>query len=274
MPQIDLGRIGAVVSPDEGNAFVATAAELDEMGYQTIWLSGGQLDNLGQISEVVRATRRARVSTSIISVDRFPSDELAALYTGLEAAAPGRFVAGLGGAHGPKPLQTLNAYLDRLDQLGQVPPTARVLAALGPKMFDLAKRRAAGALPVLITPEHTAVLRTRLGPGTTLAIHQLVVVEPDAGRARATARGPLGFLGQLPAYQANFRRMGFTDDEITGLADRLVDALIPWGDAEAVAAAVQAHLQAGADHVAIAVTSSGPPQEPIAAWRQLAAHLL
>lgn len=271
MPTVELGRIGAVVSPDEGNAFVTVAAELDELGHQTIWLSGSQLRSLGQIAEVVRATRRARVSTSIISVDNFPSDEVAALYTGLEATGPGRFVAGLGGAHGPKPLQTLTAYLDRL---GQVPQTARVLAALGPKMFALARERAAGALPVLVTPEHTASLRARLGADTTLAVHHLVVVETDPGRARAIARGPLGFLGRLPAYQANFHRMGFTDDEITGLADRLVDAVVPWGDADAVAAAVQAQLQAGADHVAVSVVTDGSQGEPMDAWRQLAARLL
>jgi probable F420-dependent oxidoreductase len=163
----------------------------------------------------------------------------------LQATHPGRFIVGLGGAHGPKPLGTLNAYLDQLDQLDQldsVPTTARVLAALGPRMLELARDRAAGALAVLVTPEHTGWARSIVGDDTTLAIEQLVVVDSDAERARATALGPLGFLAQVPAYQANFRRMGFSDDEITQRADRLVDALVPWGDADSIATRVSEHL--------------------------------
>jgi probable F420-dependent oxidoreductase len=271
VPKIELGRVGAVLNPDDGNAFIDTAAELDELGYPTIWLTGGQLQSLSQIADTVRATSRARIATAIISVDRFPADQVAALYTELEASLPGRFVAGLGGAHGANPLQTLTEYLARL---GQVPQEARVLAALGPKMLDLAREHAAGALPVLITPDRTAELRSRLGDATTLAVDQLAVVETDPGRARAIARGPLGFLGQVPAYQANFRRMGFTDEEIAGLADRLVDALVPWGDAAAVAAAVQTQLRAGADHVAIALTADRSAPASTRPWRELADRLL
>jgi len=116
--------------------------------------------------------------------------------------APGRLIVGLGGAHEPSPPSALTAYLDRLEP---VPATARVLAALGPRMLDLARDRAAGAFPVLVTPDYTASARSRLGDDTTLAIEQLVVVDADPRRARAIARGPLGFLGRLPAYQASFR---------------------------------------------------------------------
>lgn len=171
-----------MLSPGDGNAFVDTAVELEELGYQTIWLTGGPLESLSQIADVVRATKRARVATGIISVDRFGADEVSALYADLQATHPGRLAVGLGGAHGPNPLQTLIAYLDRLEL---VPPTARVLAALGPRMLDLAGDRAAGAFPVLVTPDYTASARSRLGDDTTLAIEQLVVVEPDPQRARA-----------------------------------------------------------------------------------------
>lgn len=116
-----------------------------------------------------------------------------------------------------------------------MPETARIMAALGPKMPDLALDRAAGAFPLLVTPGYTASARSRLGDDTTLAVEQLVVVETDPQRARAIARGPLGFLGKVPAYQASFRRMGFTGQEIAHLADRLVDALVPWGDAQPLA---------------------------------------
>lgn len=273
MPKIGLGPIGAVVSPGE-DAFADTAVELEKLGYGTIWITGGPLGSLSQIADVVRATKRARVASGILSVDRFGAGEVAALFADLEATHPGRFVVGLGGAHGPDPLPTLAAYLDQLDQRDSVPVTARVLAALGPRMLDLARDRAAGAFPVLVTPEYTARARSRLGADATLAVEQLVVVETDPERARAIARGPLGFLGQVPAYQASFRRMGFTDEEITQRADRLVDALVPWGDADAVAAAVSRQLQAGADHVAISVTSDAPQAQSADQWRQLAQRLL
>lgn len=168
-------------------------------------------------------------------------------------------------------MSTLNAYLDRL---GQVPATARVMAALGPRMLDLARERAAAAFPVLITPGYATRARARLGAGTTLAVEQLVVVETDPGRARAIARGPLGFLTRVPAYQASFRRMGFTDPGIEQFADPLVDALVPWGDADTVAAAVSRQLQAGAGHVAVAVTADAPQDQPVGTWRQLAERLI
>jgi alkanesulfonate monooxygenase SsuD/methylene tetrahydromethanopterin reductase-like flavin-dependent oxidoreductase (luciferase family) len=97
MPKIELGSIGAVLSPGD-NAFVDTAVQLEELGYQTIWLTGGPLQSLSQIADVVRATKRARVASAIISVDRFGADQVSALYADLEAAHPGRFVVGLGGA--------------------------------------------------------------------------------------------------------------------------------------------------------------------------------
>jgi probable F420-dependent oxidoreductase len=197
------------------------------------------------------------------------------LYAELEAAHPGRFVVGLGGAHGPNPLATLGVYLDRLDSGPRpVPPGARVMAALGPRMLDLARDRAAGAFPVLVTPEYTARARARLGDDTTLAVEQLVVVETDPQRARQIARGPLGFFGRVPAYQANFRRMGYTDDEATQLGDRLVDGVVAWGDADTVAARVTEHRQAGADHVAVSLITDSPHAQVVDQWRQLATRLV
>jgi probable F420-dependent oxidoreductase len=273
MPRIELGSVGAVLSPGE-DAVVDNAVELEQAGYSTIWLTGGPMDNLGQIADVVRATRDVKVASGIIAVDRFPADDVAALYTELAATHPGRFVVGLGGAHGPNPIKTLTTYLDHLDDRHTVPVTARIMAALGPRMVDLARERAAGAFPVLITPEYTAQVRARLGDDTTLAVEQLVVLETDPERARRIARGPLGFLGRVPTYQANFRRMGFTDDEIAQLGDRLVDALVPWGDVDTVAARATEHLRAGADHVAVSVTAAPSDTFPIDQWRVLAPALL
>jgi probable F420-dependent oxidoreductase len=269
MPTIDLGAIGAVLSPAE-EGFVDTAGELERLGFSTIWLTGGPMAGLDQIAAVVRATGTARIASAIIPVDRFAADDVAALYTELERDQPGRFVVGLGGAHGADPLGTLNAYLDRLNA---VPPTARVMAALGPRMLHLARDRAAGAFPVLITPEYTARARETLGDDTTLAVQQLVVLETDPDRARAIAHGPLDFLGGVPAYQASFRRMGFADDDIVPPSDALLDALIVWGSIDTIAERVHRHQQAGADHVAVSVVAA-PSASALDQWRQLADALM
>jgi probable F420-dependent oxidoreductase len=172
----------------------------------------------------------------------------------------------------PRPFATLGAYLDRLDAAG-VASTARIMAALGPRMLDLARERASGALPVLVTPDYTAWARERLGDDRTLAVQQFVAPEADPARARSLARGPLGFLANAPAYQASFRRMGFTDQEITERGDRLVDALVAWGEPASIAAHLPQHLDAGADHVIISPVTD--PADPLSVepWRKLAEHL-
>ena len=274
MSRIELGAIGAVVGAGRGHDLVDTAVQLEALGFPTIWLTGGPLTALDQVAAVVRATQRAWIASGIISVDRFPADDVSALYAELEASDPGRFVVGLGGAHGANPLATLGDYLDRLDaQPTAVPQSARVMAALGPRMLDLARERASGAFPVLVTPEYTARARARLGDDTTLAVEQLVALEPDARRARELARGRLEFLASLPAYQASFRRMGFTDEEITQLADRLVDGVVAWGDVEGVGTHIGAQQQAGADHVAIGVIAA-TDSPPVDQWRELATRLI
>ena len=137
-----------------------------------------------------------------------------------------------------------------------MPRERLVFAALGPRMTAFGRDHGAGVYPVLVTPEYTARMRENVGDDTTLAIDQLVILESDPERARAIARQPLGFMGTLPAYQASFRRMGFTEDEIETRADRLVDALVPWGDADTIAARVAEQFAAGADHVAVNVTGA------------------
>ncbi len=277
MTKLDLGPVGVQVTPGDGQDFLAATGELEALGYATIWLSGGPMKSLDQIREVVAATRNVRVASGIISVDRFDRAAVAATYAELEAAHPGRFVLGLGGAHGPRPLRTLGRYLDELDsEPPTVPASARVMAALGPRMLQLAHDRAAGAFSFLVTPDYTARARSQLGDGTTLVVGQFVAVEPDPRRARELARrGPLGFLTTAPAYAANLGRMGFSEDEITQLPDRLVDALVAWGDLDAIAARVQAHLRAGADQVTLSLLSAEEPGTlPLEPYRQLAKALI
>jgi probable F420-dependent oxidoreductase len=266
--KIELGSVGAVVQPSKDGAFVDAAVQLEQLGFPSLWVIGGPLEALGQLRQLVEATQTVRIASGIIAADRFAVDDVASFYAEIEAAHPGRFVLGLGGARGPDSFATLNAYLDRLDELG-VPASARIMAALGPRSLDLARNRAAGAFPVLVTPEYIARARARLGDGPMLAVEQFCIIETDAEQAREVARGVLDFLSKLPFYQASFRRQGFDDREITNLDDRLVDAVVAWGDVDTVAARIADHRTAGADHVAV-ILLSATPDFPADGWTALA----
>ncbi len=270
MAHVELGRYGAVIAPTEGPQLVETAVALEALGFPTLWLTGGPLTSLDQVSDVIHATDHVTVVTGILAVVRWSSEDVEARYTDLERTHPGRFVVGLGGAHGPQPIPTLEAYLDRLEA---VPPSRRVLAALGPRMFRLARERAAGAFPVLVTPERTAEARELLGPEPTLAVDQLLVLDDDRAQAREVGRARVGFLASMPAYQDNFRRMGFDDADIDSLSDRLVDALVPGGPLDVLVAHIEAQRQAGADHVALNLVSAADAPS-LDDWRALAEAVL
>jgi probable F420-dependent oxidoreductase len=268
--KLSLGSTGAFVDTDDGGAYLDLAAKLEEAGFGAIWYGGGPLRGLDQLAAAVRATATARIGSAIVSVDRFDRGAVAAFYHQVESEHPGRFVLGLGGAHGPKPFDTLSGYLDELDRVAPtVPADRRVLAALGPRMLGLARDRAAGAFPVVVTPEYTAEARALLGSEPSLVVGQYAVLETDPGLARETARSLLAFMRQGPAYRANWRRMGFTDDDIAQFSDRLVDALLVHGDVDAVAERVSAHHRAGADHVAVGSVTPLPAER----WRDLAIAL-
>jgi probable F420-dependent oxidoreductase len=210
MSKLDLGPIGVVVgNPGDRNVFLDAAAELADLGYSTIWLAGPQIESLEQIGSVLDVTRSVRIASGVISVDRFEAASVAAAFAMSEAMHPGRFVLGLGGAHGPKPLQTLARYLDVLDsEPNTVPVAARILAALGPRMLRLARDRTAGAYPLLVTPEYTAQARSALGDASALVVGQFVATEPDPPRARALARGVIGpMTARGGGYAANLLRM-------------------------------------------------------------------
>ncbi|MCU1682639.1 MAG: hypothetical protein JWQ81_3378 [Amycolatopsis sp.] len=255
------------MSSGDASAAAATALEVEELGYDTLWLPGGQGNNLAQVVNVVRATSRITVATGILPVDQVPAAEVAEVYAALAESHPGRFVPGLGGAHGAKPLATLNAYLDELDPV--VPASARVLSALGPKMLELARDRAAGAYPFLVTPEYVASARALVGPHTRLAVLLTVVAEADSTRAREIVRGgSLQFLSGVPGYAANFRRMGFTESDVANLSDRLVDGVTVWGDLDTVIRRLSEYRAAGADQVVVGL--DGLPREW---WAVLAKEL-
>lgn len=250
-----LGIAASGLSPDHPGAEVDLARAAEAAGYSTIWLAGGQGNNLPVIDKVVRGTERIQVASGILSVDVVPAREVAQAHADLDKSFPGRFVVGLGGAHGARPLRTLNSYLDVLDTEAPVVPAAsRILAALGPGLLALARDRAAGAYPFLVTPEYVTEARQVLGADSALAVLLAVIPEADAAVARAAAADTLRFLSTVPGYRNNFLRMGFTAAEIDSLAPRLLDAVTAWGDFDTIVARVREYHAAGADQVVLRIS--------------------
>jgi probable F420-dependent oxidoreductase len=160
MSKLSIGPVGIALNVSADDSYLKQAAELEELGYSTIWLPGGQIDRLDRIAAVIGATTSVPVGSAIIQVDHYQPRAVAELY----ARVPGRFIVGLGGPQQPRPLRGLNDYLDALDRAEPpVPAAARILAALGPRKLELAAGRAAGAIPLLVTPAYTAWARDLLG---------------------------------------------------------------------------------------------------------------
>lgn len=274
MSELDLGPIGVSVNVTANDSYLVEASELEQFGYSTIWLPGGQIDSLDRIRHVIQATTTARVGSGIISPDVYNPDDVVRLYADLQARAPDRFVVGLGGSQQPRSLAGLTRYLNRLDQAAPaVPRERRLLAALGPRKLEIARRRCAGAIALLVTPAYTGQARTMLGQHATLVIDQFVVLDADPTRARRTARQHLAFLSGVAGYRANFARMGFTDTDVSQLSDHLVDALVAWGDADTIVQRLAEHRVAGADHIIVAALNEGDQPGPFDVAHQLADRL-
>jgi probable F420-dependent oxidoreductase len=201
---------------------------------------------------------------------KYTASDVSRTYAALEASAPGRFTVGLGGAHGARPLATLNSYLDELD----VPVERLVLAALGPRMLELARERSAGAYPFLITAAYASEARKVLGPDKLLAVNHLTVLETDADRARAIARETIGSFTRIPGYAASLRRQGFSEGDLAELPDHAVDALAAWGSPADIKVKLGELLDTGVDHVAVNVITGTTGPQPVEQWRALAPALL
>lgn len=262
------------------------ASELEQLGYKALWIPdvGGEL--FQAVENLLRATSSITVATGILNIWMHTPDLAAAEHARLTAEYGDRVLVGLGVSHSAvidraepgrytKPLQRMTEYLDGLDRATiALKPQNRLLAALGPKMLQLAGDRTAGSHPYLVTPEHTANARAALGPDKLVASEQAVVLETDANAARTIARQHLSVYALLPNYTNNWRRIGFTDDDLSGgLSDRLVDAFVVWGDEAAIAQRVQAHRDAGADHVCIQVLQADQGTQALEQWRALAPAL-
>jgi probable F420-dependent oxidoreductase len=268
------------------------AAELEQLGFAALWFpeSVGR-ESLTHAALLLGATRRIVIATGIASIYARDPVTMAAGQNTLGEAYPGRFLLGLGVSHIPlveqvrghsygKPVATMRAYLDRMDRAPYraVPPSVkpvRVLAALGPEMLRLARERAGGAHPYFVPPEHTARAREILGRDRLLAVEQAVVFETAPTKAREIARAHTSRYLALPNYVNNLRRLGFSEaDIVDGGSDRLVDAIVAWGDMSAVIDRVRAHQSAGANHVCVQVLPADPQALPLPEWREVASALL
>jgi probable F420-dependent oxidoreductase len=266
--------------------------ELDGLGFGAVWVPEAVgREAFTNAALLLRGGTDIVVATGIASIWARDAMAAGAAHRTVTEAYPDRFLLGLGVSHQPlvegvrghaysKPYSAMSSYLDGMDAslfMAAEPTTEpqRVLAALGPKMLGLARDRAAGAHPYFVPPEHTVAARAELGEGPLLAVEQAVVFETDPTRAREVARTHTRTYTGLPNYANNLKRLDptLTDDDFAkGGSDRLVDTIVAWGDMDAVLARVQAHHDAGADHVCIQVVTDGT-DVTLGAWRDLSAAL-
>ncbi|MEX1125331.1 MAG: LLM class F420-dependent oxidoreductase [Acidimicrobiia bacterium] len=247
------------------------AEQVELLGFGAIWVGGSPEGHLDDVEKLLDATERIPVATGIVNMWRDDADTVADSYRRISEKHPDRFLLGVGIGHREsnpeyhKPFERMVDYLDRLDNAG-VPQESVVLAALGPRALSLAAERTAGAHPYLTTPRHTGFARQVLGLGALLAPEHKVVLEADATKARAIGRPVVSRYLTRANYRNNLLREGWTEaDFVDGGSDRLVDALVLHGAPEDVDAGLVAHLDAGADHVAIQVLGD----DPLETYREL-----
>jgi probable F420-dependent oxidoreductase len=249
-----LGKIGIWRRRQEG---VAHLEEIEALVYGTLWI--GSSPSVQDAQPYLEATNTLTIATGILNVWQHQPADVAAAHAELRRDFPGRFLLGVGIGHPEatseyrKPLATMRAFFDGLDAAAQpVPREERITAALGPKMLALAAERSLGAHPYFTPAEHTRIARESVGPDAVVATEVAVVVDPDDERARERARTYAATYLGASNYVRNLERLGFTERDVAdGGSDRLIDTVIPHGTAGAVAEAVRAHLDAGADHVCV-----------------------
>ncbi len=285
-----LGRVGVWSFALQGHSAAterAAIAAYEELGYGSAWFpeSIASKEAFAHAAILLGASSRIVVATGIANI--YARDPMAMINGArtLAEAYPGRFILGIGVSHAPsvatrgsvygKPIERMTAYLDAMDAAAYASPAPAepvpvVLAALGPRMLELAAARTDGAHPYFVPVEHTAMARARLGQGPLLAVEQAAVLDTDAARARETARAFAARYLATENYANNLRRLGWADAEITGGgSDRLIDAIVVQGDAGSIVARVCSHLAAGADHVAVQLRASDPNDLCLAGFREV-----
>lgn len=274
---------GAVRYAPDG-AGLAAAKELEQLGFRTVWVPGG-IDSgvLDSLDQLLDATATLKFGSSILNIWMHDPADVARWWRGQSPDRQGRLVLGLGVSHGPligedygRPLAKMTQFLDALEANG-MDLGSTCLAALGPKMLQLAAERTGGACPFLTTPRHSAIARDTLGPDALLAPEQGVVLETDPAKAREIARSFIQGYAGLPNYTNNWLREGFSQEDVATLSDALIDGLVAWGDLESIAKRVQQHLDAGASHVSLQAIGEGGMMRAIGGdlkdWRDLAGLL-
>ncbi len=255
----NLGRFGSFgrgVTPQQ-------AKEIESLGYGAVWVGGSPPAELAWVEPILEATTTLQVATGIVNIWTAAAKPVAESFHRIDKDYPGRFLLGIGVGHREaiseyrKPYDALVEYLDQLDEYG-VPANRRVVAALGPRVLKLSAERSAGAHPYLTTPEHTAQARELIGESAFLAPeHKVVLTTSDkegADKARAVGRRALDIYFNLANYRNNWKRLGFSDEEVTRPgSDRLVDSVVAYGTPDEIAARLKQHLDAGADHVPVQV---------------------
>lgn len=250
------------------NAF-AIVAKAEALGFDTIWYpESAQSESLCQGAALLQRTTRMKVGSSIANIyARDPMSAGNGLRT-LNELYGGRFTLGLGVSHAPlvhdmrghkyeKPLPMMRSYLEALyagqEKLGQSTTDLPIMiGALGPLMLKLSGKQTQGALPYNVTPEHTVMARAAIGPDRRLVVEQKVTLNSNPAEARRIARMELARYMALPNYRNNWLRTGFTEDDVSGAgSDKFMDGMVAWGTDTTIRARIQAHLDAGADQVAI-----------------------
>jgi probable F420-dependent oxidoreductase len=274
---VDLGRVGVwsgapVLLPT--SEVKSGLTEIEALGYGSLWYPEGTgREALGLGAFLLAWSNRIVVGAGIANIYARDPWAMATGEQTLAEAYPGRFILGLGVSHSPiverrghaygPPVPTMRAYLDGMEQTRSAQPRPaepliRVLAALGPKMLELSGARTDGAHPYFVPVEHTVRARAILGPGPLLVPEVAVVLEADPDEARRLGREYAERYLAMTNYRNSMLRLGFEPAELeNGGSDRLVDAVVAWGDLDAIAARVSAHLEAGADHVLVQPLPSG-----------------
>jgi probable F420-dependent oxidoreductase len=255
------------------------AASLEQLGFGAVWLGGSPSGDLAIVDQLLGATSSLIVGTSVVNIWNDDAAIVADSRVRIEAAYPGRFLLGVGAghreatAHYASPYSALARYVDQLTA-HSVPSEGIVLAALGPRVLRLAAESTAGAIPYLVSRDHTMEARAILGPDRLLAPEHKVVLDADPERARALGRRRVSnpYL-HLLNYTSSLRRLGFNDEDFAdGGSDRLIDALVAHGTAAQVATELGAHLHTGADHVCIQLLTDGDT-DPLPGYAELARGL-
>ena len=279
-----LGRVGvwsfALQRLTAANAGAAMR-EFERLGYPTVWMpeSLGSKEVFAHAALLLAGSERAIVAPGIASIYARDPMAMAGGAKALAEAYPGRFVLGIGVSHAPS-VETMRAYLDAMaaaSYAGPEPaePVPLVLASLGPRMLELAAERADGAHPYFVPVEHTPLARKAVGTECCLAVEQTAVLSTDPEAARRIGRAFARHYLALPNYANNLRRLGWSDDDIANDgSDRLIDAVVAWGDVDAIVARVKAHLDAGADHVCVQLRAESSADPSLAGYAELATGLL